>query len=68
MALAEEGEDSFINYDGDVDVERLQLALEILSGTEPLKGVLDRDAHVFTPSESGALPTFDLTPDFFEVV
>ena len=64
--FSEEEQDSFISFEGDVDVTRLQQAREILQSTQPLKGKLDRNTTVYSPS-SKALPRIDLPDDFYDV-
>ena len=49
-----------------MDATRVQLALELLRGTTAMRGVLDRDEHIYLPSQATTLPTLDLAPDFFE--
>ena len=64
--FSEEEQDSFISFEGDVDLTRLQQAREVLQTTQPLKGKLDRNATVYSPS-SKALPRIDLPDDFYDV-
>lgn len=65
-AFTEEGEDSFINYEGEVDVQRLGVAIDVLASSSPLKGTLDRNERVYAPSQL-QLPSFEITPDFFQI-